>query len=343
MKRRRRVAGLVAAAVLASLAAAACESPDAADLADEADDGEEGGSPDEDEALRLYTTVTQDTVDAVTARFEEAHSETAVEVFRAPTGEFNARIAAERREGEVQADVFWVTDPLSMLQYDAEGLLRDWTPANVDDVPEAYRDERFWGTRLLNQVIVARDDLDDPPASWADLTAPRFEEAVALPDPAFAGSAFGTLGYFALDEDFGLDYYRDLAANDALQLEAIGEVVAAVAEGRADAGIALDKVIRDEAEAGAPIELVWPKPGAIAVDSPIGVVETTDQADTAEAFAEFVLTEEAQQAIADTGWQPIREDVDWPYEKGPTVTTDWHAAFERQDELLEEYRTIIGE
>lgn len=332
----RSAAALALMAAL-GLAAAACESPDAGDLADGGDDG-----GDDEETLRLYTTVTQDTVDAVTEAFE-ARSDVAMEVFRAPTGEFNARLAAERREGEVQADVFWVTDPLSMLQYDTDGLLRDWTPENVDNVPEAYRDERFWGTRLLNQVIVARDDLGDPPEAWADLPEPRFEGAVALPDPGFAGSAFGTLAYFALADDFGMAYYRDLAGNDALQLEAIGEVVAAVAEGRADAGMALDKVIRDEADAGAPIELVWPEDGAIAVDSPIGVVETTDQADSAEAFVEFVLTEEAQSAIADTGWQPVHPDVDWPFPQGPTVATDWHEAFERHDELLEEYRAILGE
>ncbi len=36
--------------------------------------------------LRLYTTVTEDTVDAVVRGYEQAHPGVDVEVFRAPTG-----------------------------------------------------------------------------------------------------------------------------------------------------------------------------------------------------------------------------------------------------------------
>ena len=75
---------------------------------------------------------------------------------------------------------------------------------------------------------------------WHDLTTPAFRDAVALPDPSFAGSAFGALGYFALDPDFGIDYYRGLKANGAVQVAAPGDVVTGVAEGTYKAGMALD-------------------------------------------------------------------------------------------------------
>jgi iron(III) transport system substrate-binding protein len=141
--------------------------------------------------------VTQESVDAVIEGFEAGH-DAAVEVFRAPTGELNARIAAERREGRVQADVFWLSDPLSMQQFDAEGLLRHWTPANLGVVPPEVRSERFFGTRLLNIVVVVRDDLEPTPASWWDLADETYADAVAMPDPGLAGPAIGGLGYIAL-------------------------------------------------------------------------------------------------------------------------------------------------
>ena len=73
--------------------------------------------------ITLYTSVTQDTVDAVLAALAEQHPGLAVEVFRAPTGELDARIASELRSGGIGADVLWVSDPLSLQRYDADGLL----------------------------------------------------------------------------------------------------------------------------------------------------------------------------------------------------------------------------
>lgn len=338
----RRVT-LAAAMLMLVLAAAACGDPEVADGPDGGENGNGGGTTEGDVTLRLYTTVTQDTVDAVTAAFQDANPDVSLEVFRAPTAEFNARVATEREEGEIRADVFWLTDPLSMQPFADQGLLREWTPDGADAVDEAFRTDTFWGTRLLNLVIVARDDLDQTPQSWQDLAGHDFADPVGMPDPGFAGSAFGALGFFALDDDFGFEFYETLVDSGMTQVDAPGEVVAGVAEGRFSAGMTLDRMAREAVEEGSPVEMVWPEPGAIAVYSPIAVLDATEQVDEAEAFAEYVLTVEAQNLIAETGWQPTHPDADWPHETGPTVSPDWSEGFERQDELLEEYRAITGE
>ena len=292
--------------------------------------------------IRLYTSVTQDTVDAVLAAFGEAYPSVTVDLFRAPTGEVDARIAAERREGRILADVLWATDPLSVQQYDADGLLSEWQPANAAEVPEAYRQERFWGTRLLNVVIVAHEDVRPPPTGWDDLSDAAYHDGVALADPGFAGSALGTMAYFALTDAYGFDYLRALADNGAVQVQSVGDVISGVAEGQFAAGMSLDKSVRDAVAAGSPIRLVWPEPAAITIYSPIAVLEGTANAPAAEAFADFVLGVEAQEAIAVTGWQPVRADVPWPHAGGGVVQPDWSAAFARRDELLDAYRAIFG-
>jgi len=292
--------------------------------------------------LTLYTSVTQNTVDAVVAGFAEVAPEVAVEVFRAPTGELAARIAAEIREGGLQADVLWLTDPLSMAEYEDQGLLLAWEPAEAASLDPAYRGTSSWGTRLLNVVMVRGSDVSPAPAAWKDLSDPAYRDAVALPDPAFAGSAFGALGYFALATDYGLDFYRALEANGATQLKAPDEVTTGVAEGRFKAGMTLDNSVRTAVAKGSPIELVWPADGAVAIDSPIAVVEQSDAQDAARAFVEYVLSETGQAAIGSTGWQPVRPGVGGPEPEGLQVTPDWDAAIARRDELLAEYREIFG-
>ncbi len=294
-------------------------------------DGAESGS------ITLYTSVTQNTVDAVIESFPVEGVD--VEVFRAPTGELNARIAAERREGGIQADVLWLTDPLSMQQYDADGLLWDFTPAEVDQIPAEFRSDRFWGTRLLSMIIVQQAGLDPGLRGWDDLADPDYAP-VAFPDPGFAGSALGAMAYLVMADGYG--FYERLATSGGVQVNSPGDVVTGVAEGRFSAGMTLAFSARGAIDKGSPIEIVWPEPGAIVLYSPIAVFASAAEPEKAEEFVDFVLSRDGQEAIAETGWQPVRDDVAWDFEVGPIVTPSWPEVFDRQDELLNDYREIFG-
>jgi iron(III) transport system substrate-binding protein len=171
---------------------------------------------------------------------------------------------------------------------------------------------------------------------WEDLLD---ESVVAIPDPSFAGSAFGALAYFALDERYGLEFLERLAANGAVQVNSPGDVVSGVAEGIYDAGITLDFSVRSALADGSPVQLVWPESGAIAIYSPIAVVASSSSG-AAEAFVEYVLSQPGQATIGATGWEPVREDVPWDV-GGPQVNVDWAGAFDRQEELLGGYRAIF--
>jgi iron(III) transport system substrate-binding protein len=292
--------------------------------------------------ITLYASVTQDTVDAVLGALAQVYPDLHVNVFRAPTGELDARIAAEQRSGGVQADVLWATDPLSTESYAAQGLLATLPTDTLSLVPEQYRTDTFVGTRLLNLVLVTRADLAPQPVSWHDLTDASYRGRVALPDPAFAGSAFAALGYFATTPDYGIDFYRQLAANGAVQVQAVGDVITNVANGTQAVGISLDKSVRDALERGSPVRLVWPQPGAIVVYSPAAIFSSSSRPALAATFLHFLLSSPAQTAIAATGWQPIRSDVPWNA-SGPVVSVDWAAVFGEQQQLLAEYHAIFGQ
>lgn len=292
--------------------------------------------------IRLYTSVTQGTVDAVVAGYTAAHPGVTVDVFRAPTGELAARIATELRDGRILGDVLWLTDPLSIQAYAEQGLLRAWQPTEAAGIDPAYRGDTYWGTRFLNMVIVRGSAIEPGPQAWADLADPAYRGAIAIPDPGFAGSAFGALGYFALSSEAGMDFYESLKANGAVQVRTPDEVTAGVAEGRFKVGMTLDNSARTAVTKGSPVAMVWPTDGAIAMYSPIGVVDATENATAAQSLVEFVLSDPGQVAIAGTGWQPIRASAGGPPAEGPQVYSDWTAAFGRQEELLAGYRGIFG-
>lgn len=295
--------------------------------------------------VTLYTSVTQNTVTAVVNGFEK-QTGIQVTVFRATTGQLNARIAADQHSGGLQADVIWGTDPLSMESYARQGLFRPWPLPGLTGVPAQDKTKYFWGTGELYLVIVAHKGLTPMPRTWADLTSASYKGKVALPDPAAARSAFAALGYFDTAPGFGMNFYHTLRANGAVQVSAIPEVVIDVAEGRYQLGITLDSQVRAAVKQGSPVVLDWPGDGAISLYSPIAeTVAAKGLSDTAsQELLRYVLSAAGQTAIGKTGWQPVLPGIPGPARPaGATaVSPAWTALFGRQNQILRQYQAIFG-
>ena len=303
--------------------------------------GGESGAPSATGTITLYTSVTQATVDAVVKGFGDAHSGAKVDVFRAPTAEVAARIATDLASGGLKADVLWLSDPLSIAAYADQKLLQAWSPPSAGAIDAAYRTDTFFGTRLLNMVMIKGAAVTPGPADWKDLLAPGYKGRIALPDPGFAGSAFAALGYFSQAAGYGTAYYQSLKDNGATQVKAPDDVTTGVAEGQYSVGMTLDNSARTAIKKGSPITLVWPSSGAIAIYSPIAAVAASGNQATADAFVEYTLSTAGQALIAGTGWQPVVGPGGPPI-PGKQVSPDWKAAFGKQKDLLTAYRAIFG-
>ena len=177
--------------------------------------------------ITLYTCVNDTTAQPVIQRFEAAHPDVKVELFRAPTGQLNARVASDVRSGGLKADVIWACDPLTMQDYVAQELVGGWVPDT--EIPAAFRTSDSVGVAVLYVVAVTRQGVTAP-RTWTELAdAGR----VAIPNPKVAASALGALGYF------GTDFYQDLRVKGAVQLSTPDDVTTGVAQGIYDAGMTI--------------------------------------------------------------------------------------------------------
>jgi len=301
------------------------------------------GSSSGSSSMTLYTCASANVEQAVVAAFEKEHAGAKVNVFRAPTGQLNARVASDLRSGGIKADVIWSCDPLTMHGYDSQGLLRAWSPPNAADIPSAYRTDHFTGVDLLYMIMVTHDGVSAP-TQWADLVKPEFKGKVALPSPSFAASALGMLGYFASAPDYGMGFYSKLKANGAVQVNAPADTLTGVEQGAYMAGFTLANAAYADQKKGSPIEVIWPEPGAVAIYAPIGVTTKKNVSPLAEQFASFVASKQGQQLMAEQdtyvtlpgmGGPPIPAD-------SPIASPDWPALFSTYKSVLADYVTIFG-
>lgn len=303
--------------------------------------GGPASAPARSPGLTLYTCVTDSTAQAAIQSFEQAHPDNQVDLFRAPTGQLNARIAGDVRSGGLRADVVWGCDPLTMQDYVDQGLVGGWIPET--DIPAGVKTRDYVGVAMLYLVAVSGRGV---PAvtRWASLTGPDYASGVAIPDPRVAASALGALGYFASAPGFGTDYYAALAGNGAVQVSTPDEVTNGVADGTYRAGMTIANSAYAAQESGSPIEVSWPRPGAIGVYGPVAISRTTPRTDAARAFVEFVTSRDGQTVIGRAGSYPTLPGVAGPTKPAdaPVVYPDWSSLGRHKSSLLEAYGTIFG-
>jgi iron(III) transport system substrate-binding protein len=291
-------------------------------------------------SLTLYTCLSDESIQPLIAAFEEGDRGGQVELFRAPTGELNARVAADVRSGGLQADVFWGCDPLTVQSLVDQGLVGGWTPAEADRIPEEYRTDDYVGAHLLHMVAVHRTDVPAP-ESWSDLAG---YEAVAVPDPSVAASALGALGWFAADSDHGVAFYASLRDGGAVQVSTPDDVTTGVAQGIYDAGMTTANSAYAAKDDGSPVDVVWPEPGAVAIYGPVALATGSADSEVAKDFVSFAVSEEGQGVLGGSGAYPTRPDVAGPTipDDAPVVSPDWADIGAQKDAILADYQQVFG-
>ena len=292
-------------------------------------------------SITLYTCVNDTTIAPVIKTFENDNPGTSVKLYRAPTGDLNARIAGDVRSGGLRADVIWACDPLTMQDYVKQGLVGGWTPET--SISSKYRTDDYVGVALLYMVAVSGEGVP-PPKSWSDLTGPAYPGGVAVPDPGVAASALGALGYFANDPGYGTGFYAALRKSGAEQVATPDDVVTGVAEDTYDAGITIANSAYAAKENGSPIEVTWPEPGAVAIYGPVALAKDNGHEEAAKSFISYAASKKGQEQIGKSGSYPTLDAVAGPPkpEGAPVVFPDWAELSDDKDALLAKYQKIFG-
>ena len=133
-----------------------------------------------------------------------------------------------------------------------------------------------------------------------------------MPSPLYSGAAAYNLGVFTRTEGLGWEFYQSLKDNGVTVGQGNGTVQNAVVAGEQAVGMLADYMAIRSKNDGAPVEFVYPSEGSPAVTEPIGIVNGTDEEAIAEAFVDFVLSEDGQKLTSEIGYTPVKSGVAVP-------------------------------
>jgi iron(III) transport system substrate-binding protein len=276
-----------------------------------------------------------------------------VEVRYGDSAELAATIAEEGDNSP--ADVFFAQDPGSLGAVDPQ--LEELPQAMLDRVAARFRDAegRWVGTSGRTRVLAYNTDRvqeSDLPASVLELTGPEWKGRVGVAPTNASFQAFVTAMRLSLGDERTREWLEALRANGAKTYEKNLPIVEAVAAGEVDVGLVnhyyLALVKEEQPDAPVANHLFEAgDPGTLVSVAGAGVLASTDQRDDAEAFVEFLLSDDAQRFYVDQAEEneyPLVAGIDPPAGlvpldeiQGPDVElTAFGAELESTVELLRE-------
>jgi iron(III) transport system substrate-binding protein len=262
-----------------------------------------------DDKIVVYSAAPQELVDKVIPAFEKA-SGLKVELVKAGAGELINRVKAEK--GRMAADVVWSVGG-EVLQANPD-LFQTYTPNEAEKIVAEVRSKGKWTpfTVVATAFSVNTQQLSEAqrPKTWLDLAKPEYKGKISIARIDKSSSSYIQLAtllqIYGLDK--GWELYGKIMDNTQLATSS-GAVPKFVNDGEAAIGVNNEDVALRFKNGGGPVDVIYPSDGTTAQADGMALLATPQNLKGAKLFMDFVLSKDAQTAVATVGRRPVRADV----------------------------------
>jgi iron(III) transport system substrate-binding protein len=199
-------------------------------------------------------------------------------------------------------------------------LFQDYVSPEDPNLMEEYRNTFGYCTTYTidGSVLLINTDLlkelGVEVTGYADLLQPELKGKIVSADPVSSSSAFCQLTNMLLamggyESDAAWQYVRDLFVGNGLIItSSSSSVYKGVQGGEYVVGLTYEDPCVTLLKDGATnVQIVYPVEGAVYLPAQIGIVKNAKNLDSAKAFVDFMLSEQAQKFLADnTTSRPVR-------------------------------------
>jgi iron(III) transport system substrate-binding protein len=299
-----------------------------------------------------YTSLALPSAEKVAKLFETAYPGVKVEVHRTGSERILSRVMQELQAGIKNADVVHTSDAGHFVLLKGKGLLMKHTPPGVERFPAGFkdRDGYYYGLRATVSVIAYNTralSAADAPKTWKDLLDPKWKGKLVTAHPGYSGVI--ATHVLALVNQYGWDYYKQLAQNRLMLVQSAVDPSGAVASGeRLVAVNGGEYTFYQTRKKGNPIEIVYPKEGVPLIVSPAAITSFAPRPSAAKLFTDFTFSREVQQVLADSeGLYTGHPEVKYPADKPKLsdlklLSVDPEELEKRNEEIKQRFVEFFG-
>ena len=284
-------------------ASAASNSPTSASPTEVPSPTKAAPAEEEDRSLTVYSGRSQSLVHPLLEAFGES---TGIDIRVKYAGSASTAATLLEEGDNTPADVVFLQDPGSLGSLAAEGMLADLPQETLEKVDARLRDPngRWIGTSGRARTIIYNTESIDPdtdlPASILDFTDEEWKGLVGWAPRNGSFQSFVTALRLQIGEDGAREWLEGMKDNDAQEYPNNVSIVQAAANGEVDVGFVnhyyLERFLEEHGpEFKARNHFIGNgDPGALVLVAGAGILEASENRETAEEFIEFLLSEPAQ-------------------------------------------------
>jgi phosphoglycerate transport regulatory protein PgtC len=273
----------------------------------------------------IVTSFSKDLTAPLAQAFEKKHPGTKAEIQNRNTA---AAVAFIRETRSSPPDLMWASAPDAFEVLKKGSLLQKYKPKAqgvaekvgsypVNDPDGFYVGFAASGYGIMFNTRYLRANNLPPPKEWDDLKKPIYFGHVGISAPSRSGTTHLTVETILQGEgwDKGWATLLEVGGNLAQVSDRSFGVPDAVNSGQYGIGIVIDFFGLSAKASGFPVDFVYPTVTTL-VPANIGIIAGARNRKAAEAFVEFLLSEEGQQILLDPKIQrlPVRAAT---YDKAP--------------------------
>lgn len=322
--------------------------------------GSSNGGDSEKMNLVLYSTMTENDLNALTGMLEDEFPGIDIEIVSGNAGELTTRIQSE--SGNPQGDMMW--GGLDTADGDKHSAIFEHWLSDYEDTlfPEYKSPNGFYNVDHLSSVAFAVNpeleaELGIEIKGYADLLDPKLKGKILMADPTSSSSAWNNvsniMAVFGNDSDEAWDYMEALLRNDLVIASSSSAAFASVADGEYVAGLTYEDGIASLIKSGAEnIKLVYPEEGTSASAFATAVIKGGPNPETAKKVINYIMSPEGQIALAEaigtvrmttaeayeTEYLPAYETVKWVPRDVQWLTENREAVIAKWQDLITEVR-----
>ncbi len=316
-------ADAAAAEVEAAVAAAAEAEAALADAMAAAEEPMEEAMPELSGELVWWSDWTIEQTEAFIDAFNEVHPGIQVEYTRSDDAEMFDRFMTESEAGTIDADIAIIGwDGFSRI-WESLGYLHAFDSPNKGNIPSDLRAASgAWYTygTLLEGICYNTERIEelglDPLETWGDLADPQYRDEIVMQDILKVGSGAHDMMIetrVMWDENTWEEFWAGYGANNVVFQPDYTAAQQQLVQGNfAVLGLCYLDFVQPSIDQGAPV--VWVAPEfVITVGFTVNIPATSDNKENAEAFVNYIISEEGQAAVANiVGQVPAWPDAPYP-------------------------------
>ncbi|MFA7076546.1 MAG: hypothetical protein WC152_07785 [Candidatus Izemoplasmatales bacterium] len=200
------------------------------------------GDSSETSKVLVYISGPEAMINSLESTFEETHGDV-LDITILSCGQLRDKVWTESQSGEIEADIFFGSDPILFNKLDAQNKLEELLLTDTDIINSSYvvNDHNYAYVVDRYIVLMATNDstrLSETPNSYEDLLNLDYMGKISIADASLSATAFAIASAIYALKGNNMDYFNGLSENNVILSKSNGNVPSGILDGTYDVGIA---------------------------------------------------------------------------------------------------------